>query len=59
VHVVAEKQFRNERISAYKLNFAPTYVLVDQQGKIVKARADRPKEIQDDIDALLKTIKTE
>ncbi|NLO50584.1 MAG: TlpA family protein disulfide reductase [Bacteroidales bacterium] len=57
VHLVAEKQFRNEAISAYKLNSAPTHVLIDQNGNIVKARAKRSNEIREDIDELLKTIK--
>lgn len=56
VHLVAEKQFRNEAISAYKLNSAPTHVLIDQNGNIVKARAKRSNKIQEDIDELLKTI---
>ncbi|MEM6717957.1 MAG: TlpA disulfide reductase family protein [Bacteroidota bacterium] len=53
VHVVARKQFNNKEIAPYKLNFAPTYVLIDQQGTIVDARADRPKEISVEIDKLL------
>jgi thiol-disulfide isomerase/thioredoxin len=54
VHLVAEKQFRNESIDAYKLNFAPTHVLIDQDGNIVKARAKHSKEIKEEIDKLLK-----
>jgi thiol-disulfide isomerase/thioredoxin len=57
VHLVAAKQFRNESISTYKINFAPTHVLIDQNGNIVKARAKRSKEIREDIDELLKTMK--
>jgi thiol-disulfide isomerase/thioredoxin len=53
VHVVAEKQFLNENIKPYKINFAPTRVLVDQDGKLVNARAERPKEIVAQIDQLL------
>ncbi|WP_373493058.1 TlpA family protein disulfide reductase [Aquiflexum sp.] len=53
LHLVAENQFRNEAISAYKLNFAPTHVLIDQKGTIVKARAKRSKDIHEDIDKLL------
>ncbi|MEL6630880.1 MAG: TlpA disulfide reductase family protein [Bacteroidota bacterium] len=53
VHLVAEKQFRNEAIQPYKINFAPTFVLIDQEGRIQKARADRPKEISEEIQALL------
>ncbi|WP_373521710.1 TlpA family protein disulfide reductase [Aquiflexum sp.] len=53
VHLVAEDQFRNEAIRDYKINFAPTHVLIDQNGKIVKARAKRSKDIHEDIDKLL------
>jgi thiol-disulfide isomerase/thioredoxin len=54
IHLVAERQFNNESISAYKINFAPTHVLIDQKGNIVKARAKRSKQIHEDIDELLK-----
>lgn len=59
VHLVAEKQIRNESISNYKINFAPTHVLIDQQGKIVDARAKSSDEISEDIDNLLKEIDKE
>lgn len=52
-HLIAEGQFRNPELLPYKLNFAPTYVLIDQQGLIVDARAPRPGEIKEHIDALL------
>ena len=54
VHVVAEKQFLNENIKPYKINFAPTHVLVDQNGNLVNSRAGRSKEIVSQIDQLLK-----
>lgn len=57
IHLVAEKQFRNESIKSYKLNSAPTHVLIDQNGNIVKARAKRSKGIQEEIDELLKAMK--
>jgi thiol-disulfide isomerase/thioredoxin len=53
VHLVADKQFRNPEIAAYKINFAPTHVLIDQYGKIVSARADRSASIAEKIDELL------
>ncbi len=53
IHVVAEKQFGNEKIKPYKLNFAPTHVLVDQSGNIVSARAKRSAGIAEQIDELL------
>ncbi len=59
VHLVAEKQFRNEKLKPYKINFAPTYVLLDQDGSIVKARADRPDNISEHIDQLLEAMYVE
>lgn len=59
IHLVAEKQFRNESISVYKINFTPTYVLIDQRGNVVKARAKRSKEIHEDIDKLFEAVKKE
>jgi thiol-disulfide isomerase/thioredoxin len=55
VHVVAPKQFHNEQIKPYKLNFAPTYVLIDQEGNIVSPRAESPDKISKEIDKLLET----
>lgn len=54
IHLVAEKQFRNEFIAPYKINFAPTHVLVDKNGKIVASRAKNAKEVSNDIDKLLR-----
>ena len=53
VHVIAEKQFLNENIKPYKINFAPTHVLVDQNGNLVNARAGCSKDIIAQIDQLL------
>lgn len=53
IHLVAEKQMRNPEISPYKINFAPTHVLVDAEGKIVHPRAKRSNEISAQIDSLL------
>ena len=53
VHLVAEKQFGNEMIKPYKINFAPTNVLIDQYGNFVSARAERAKGIAEKIDQLL------
>ncbi len=57
VHLLAEDQFINEEITDYLINFAPTYVLVDQNGKLVNARAPRPKKIEEDINLLLSKMK--
>ena len=54
IHLVAEKQFGNEKLRPYKINFAPTHVLVDQNGNIVSVRAERSKSIAEKIDQLLK-----
>lgn len=53
IHLVAEKQYGNEEIRPYKINLAPTYVLVDQSGNIISARAKRPNGIAEQIDELL------
>lgn len=52
-HLVAEGQFNNPQLAPYKLNFAPTYVLIDQAGNFVDARADRPTKIGETIWSLL------
>jgi thiol-disulfide isomerase/thioredoxin len=56
IHLVAENQFRNKEVEDYLLNFAPTYVLIDQEGKIVNPRAPRPNYISEDIDQLLENM---
>jgi thiol-disulfide isomerase/thioredoxin len=56
IHLVAEKQFSNPDIKPYKLNFAPNYVLIDQNGNLVNARAERPGNISEEIDKLLKEM---
>jgi thiol-disulfide isomerase/thioredoxin len=53
VHVVAEKQFGNPEMMPYKLNFAPTHILIDHNGNIVKARAGSAGNIPKEIDVLL------
>lgn len=52
-HVVAEKQFHNEEIQPFKIGWAPTYVLIDQDGKIASPKAPSPGEAEDKIRALL------
>lgn len=56
IHLVAEKQFLNPDIKPYKLNFAPTYVLIDQRGNLVSARAERANSISEEIDKLLEEM---
>lgn len=56
IHLVAEKQFQNENIKPYKINFAPTYVLIDQDGNIVSARAERPDKVSEQIDELIERL---
>lgn len=59
VHLVAEKQFRNEELKPYKLGFAPTYVLVDHKGNIVSPRAKSAKDIPAEIESLLEKMRSE
>ncbi len=56
IHLVAKRQFRNENLRAYKLNFAPTHVLIDQDGNIVAARAKGAKDVSEKIDQLLEGL---
>lgn len=53
IHLVADKQFHNPILAPYKLNFAPTYVLIDAEGKLVDARAEGPGTIGEDLVNLL------
>jgi thiol-disulfide isomerase/thioredoxin len=55
MHLVADKQFNNEALKPYSLNFAPTHVLIDQEGRLVDARANGAAYIKEDLDKLLKT----
>jgi len=56
IHLVAKKQTRNEQIAPYKINMAPTHVLIDHYGNIAKPRADRSDKIAEQIDALLEKM---
>lgn len=55
IHLLSENQFANQQIQAYKINSAPSYVLIDSEGKIASARAIRPSnpEIETEIRKLL------
>jgi thiol-disulfide isomerase/thioredoxin len=53
VHLVANKQFLNPQLKPYKLNAAPTHVLIDQAGNIVNPRANGPVDVVQDIRRLL------
>lgn len=57
IHLVAENQFRNKEIADYLLSFAPTYVLIDHEGKMVNPRAPRANHISEDIELLLAKMK--
>jgi len=49
IHVVAEKQFRNPQLKPYLIQAAPTYILIDPEGKILQARAERPHKAKDSL----------
>lgn len=57
LHLVADKQMNNKEIEPYKINAAPSYVLIDHKGRIVHARAKSSKNVSEDIDVLLKNMK--
>ena len=44
VHLLSEGQFMNPGLRPYLINFAPTYMLIDREGRIVNARASRPSD---------------
>jgi peroxiredoxin len=53
IHVVAEKQFRNPQLKPYLIQAAPTYILIDPEGKILQTRAKRPHEAKDNLVKLI------
>ena len=57
IHLVANKQFHNSELKPYKLNAAPTYTLIDKDGKIVSSRANGPKNVYPQISDLLSSEK--
>ena len=57
INLVAEKQFQNKQIEPYKINFAPTHVLIDSDGKIINSRAAGPRNIGLKFDEILKKKK--
>ena len=42
IHLLAEGQFGNPALQPFKIGAAPTYLLIDAQGRIVSANAPRP-----------------
>lgn len=55
LHLHQQEEEINSFWKAYKMAGVPTYILIDQDGKIVNAKASRPSEgkIKDQIDSLL------
>lgn len=58
-HLIAEDFRNNPELTPYQLSMAPTYALIDHHGKIVNARAKRPKDIDEQLDELLQQMKDE
>ena len=52
-HLIAKNQFNNKQIAPYLVSAAPTYVLIDKEGKIVFPRAEGASYISKSIDKLL------
>ena len=44
VHMLAEGQFMNPALKPWKIGYAPTYVLLDREGRIAYPRAPRPSD---------------
>jgi thiol-disulfide isomerase/thioredoxin len=57
VHLVADKQFNNEALKPYSLNFAPTHVLIDRDGRIIDARADGAAYVSEQLSELVSVSK--
>lgn len=53
IHVVAQNQFNNEQVLPFMIKWAPTYILIDREGKIAYPKAPKPKEAEDVINDLL------
>jgi len=53
IHVVAENQFRNEQIQPFMINSAPSYMLIDKEGKIANPTAPKPDAVETAINDLL------
>lgn len=54
-HLVADRQFHNPAVKPFLVNYAPTYMLIDREGKIVRARAPRPSS-GEEIERLLEEV---
>jgi thiol-disulfide isomerase/thioredoxin len=54
IHLVAERQFRNQEIRPFKINYVPSYMLIDKDGNIVSARTDKPGKISAKLHEVLK-----
>lgn len=57
VHLVAEKQFHNEQLKPYQITAAPSYILIDANGRIVQPRAEGPASIEQEIRKLIRNKK--
>lgn len=53
IHLVAHGQFKNSQVQAYAVNYAPSYVLIDREGKVVNPRANLDENLIEQIDGLL------
>jgi len=53
IHLVAKDQFFNDELAPYQIKFAPTYMLIDAEGRFLDARAPAPDQIGDQLDAAL------
>lgn len=54
IHLVAQGQFKNPQVQPYAITYAPSYVLVDKDGKIVKPRVNFDDKLIEQIDLVLK-----
>lgn len=54
IHLVAHGQFKNPQVVPYAVTSAPSYVLIDHKGKIVRPRVNLDDELIAKIEELLK-----
>ncbi|PKP36406.1 MAG: hypothetical protein CVT98_08015 [Bacteroidetes bacterium HGW-Bacteroidetes-15] len=53
VHLVAQGQFKNPQVQPYAITYAPSYVLVDRNGKIEEPRVNFDDKLIEQIELLL------
>jgi thiol-disulfide isomerase/thioredoxin len=53
VHLVAQGQFANPQVQPYVITYAPSYVLIDHEGRIVSPRVNLDESIISQVESLI------